>query len=329
MDLVRNIVSGSVDFGDDNLIGVVLVQGSELIVFGGESFAVAAPRGVEFEENILVVVKDDFIVVLCYHNCDRAFLLLWDGLALDAGIDLAADVVSDEGADALGCDGSDVTGLSEGELQVLARVLDGEGWPLANLKIEVAGVLAEGFGVNGSEVDLALVLLSDGFEGLRERFAVLFALGENVSEWDAGLKSLSERVHMNCNSTLGTHLHVVGICLRANLTNQWRGTNLGEGGNVIGGKLILKNNLALIKALVQSDTRLLHAFSFCEIGIRSGSEKVVVPQFVSNLLVGGVARLVVSGKEANECNLVGGLELFQCGGGLEEGDGRKGLFGHV
>ena len=73
------------------------------------------------------------------------------------------------------------------ELLVLLRVLDSEGGPLADFEVKVAGVLAEGLGVDGGEVDLALVLLGDGLEGLRESLALFRGLGEDIGKWDAGL----------------------------------------------------------------------------------------------------------------------------------------------
>jgi hypothetical protein len=70
---------------------------------------------------------------------------------------------------------------------VLHRVLNGEGWPLANLKVEVARVLAKVLGVNGSEVDLALVQLGEGLQGLGECRTLFSCLGEDICEGNTGL----------------------------------------------------------------------------------------------------------------------------------------------
>jgi len=56
--------------------------------------------------------------------------------------------------------------LIQGELLVLDSLLDGKGGPLVHFKIQITGVGAEGFGVNDGEVDLALVFLGNGLEGL-------------------------------------------------------------------------------------------------------------------------------------------------------------------
>jgi hypothetical protein len=50
---------------------------------------VTAPRGIELEQDILVVVDDELLVALTDNNGDRALLGLGDGLGLDARLDLA------------------------------------------------------------------------------------------------------------------------------------------------------------------------------------------------------------------------------------------------
>lgn len=186
-DVVGDVVGGRVDLGDRHLIGERSVLLGQLVVLGGKSLAVAAPRSVELEEDVLLVVDDEVLVALGDDDGGRALLLFGDGLALDAGLDLALDVVRDERADGLSADVLDAALLGEGELLVLLDVLDSEGGPSANLKVKVATVLAESGGVDGSEVDLAAVLLSDGLEVLGERLALLRGLGEDVGEGNAGL----------------------------------------------------------------------------------------------------------------------------------------------
>lgn len=122
-----------------------------------------APWSVELDQDILLVIKDDLIVVLGNDDGDWAILLLWNSLGLDAWLDLASNEIVNKLAN---CLGSKLVGLVEWELLVLDSFLDGESWPLANLKVEVATVLSESLCVNSSEVDLALVLLSDLLEVL-------------------------------------------------------------------------------------------------------------------------------------------------------------------
>ena len=151
---------------------------------GGVRFAVAAPRGIELKEDILLIVLDNLIVVMRHHDRDRAVLLLGHGLALDARLDLAGHVFVDKRTHVLL---RELLGLVEGELLVLGHVLDGEGGPLVDLEVQVAGVGAEGAGVDGGEVDLALVLLGDGLQGVGQLLALLSGRGEDVCQRKAGL----------------------------------------------------------------------------------------------------------------------------------------------
>ena len=147
----------------------------------------SAPWGVEFEEDVLLVVDDDVLVVLRHNNGHGTFLLLGDGLRFDAWLDFASHEVIDELANLLLAEVLDVSLFGERELLILLGVLDGERGPLADLEVEVASVLAEGLGVDGCEVDGALVLFSDGLEGFGERLALFGSLSEDVCERDAGL----------------------------------------------------------------------------------------------------------------------------------------------
>jgi hypothetical protein len=156
---------------------------TELLVLGSKGLAVTAPGSVELDQNILVGVHDNLIVVLCNNNSNGSIVLLRDRLGLDAGLDLAGNKVVKELGNLL-C--GEVSAL-EGELLVLLGVLDGEGGPLANLEVEVTGVLTEGLGVDGSKVDLALVLLGDRLEGGGKSLTLLGSLGEDVGEGNTSL----------------------------------------------------------------------------------------------------------------------------------------------
>jgi hypothetical protein len=188
-NVVGNVVGGSINLGNGDLVGESGVLLGQLIVLGGESLAVSAPGGVELEENILVVVDDEVLVALCDDDGGARLLLLRDGVALDAGLDLALDELLDESANGLMADVLHGALLVVGELLVLGDVLDGECGPGADLKVEVAGVLTESGRVDGSEVDLSAVLLGDGLQVGGERLALLGSLGEDIGEGKAGLGS--------------------------------------------------------------------------------------------------------------------------------------------
>ena len=121
------------------------------------------PWGVEFKENIIVVIHHDVFVVVCHDNLDRAFLFLWDGLRLDAGFNLAVEELLNEGADVLL---GDLLLLVKGEFLILDNFLNGEGGPFTILQIEILRVGTESFCVNRSEVDLTLVFLGKGLQSL-------------------------------------------------------------------------------------------------------------------------------------------------------------------
>lgn len=147
--------------------------------------AVTAPRGVEFKQDILVIVDDKILVAMAHDNSDRALLGLRNGLGLDAGINLAVKDILDEFANLLGVN---FLRLVIGVLGVLGGLLDGESGELLGLQVKVAGVGTEQRGVEGNDVDVTTVLLSNGAEVLSELLALLRSLREDVSQRNASLK---------------------------------------------------------------------------------------------------------------------------------------------
>ena len=119
----------------------------------------AAPRGVKLEEDIFLVVDDDFLVVVGYHNLDITFLFLGDWLGLDAWLDLARDEIVDELANVFCCE---LLALVKGEFLILDGFLDRKGGPFIGFEVQVGGVCAKSLGVNSGEADSTLVLLSKG-----------------------------------------------------------------------------------------------------------------------------------------------------------------------
>jgi hypothetical protein len=186
-DVIGNVVEGGINLGDGDLVGESRVLLGQLVVLGSQSLAVSAPGSVELKKDVLVVVDNEILVALCDDDSCAGLLLLGNGLALDAGLNLALDELLNERADSLGAEVLDGTLLGVRELLVLRDVLDGECGPGASLEVEVTGVLAESGSVDGSEVDLSAVLLSDGLQVGGERLALLRGLGEDVGEGKAGL----------------------------------------------------------------------------------------------------------------------------------------------
>lgn len=144
----------------------------------------SAPRGVELQEDILVVLNDELLVAVGHNGGHRALLGLGNRLGLDARLDLAVKNILDKSADILGVE---VLGLVIGILGVLRGVLDSEARELLGLQVQVGGMGTEHLGVEGSNVDLTAVLLSDGLEVLGVLLTLLRGLGEDIGEGNASL----------------------------------------------------------------------------------------------------------------------------------------------
>jgi hypothetical protein len=307
LDVIWHVVGGGIDLGDGDLVRVGSEQLGQLLVLGSEGLAVSAPRGVEFEKNILLVVNDVLLVGGGNDNVD-ALLLLGNGLRLDGRVDLAFKEILDELADGLL---GDLFVLVVGELGVLGGVLNGEGGPLANLEVEVASVLAEGLGVNGSKVDLALELLGDGLQFGGEFLALLLGLGEDVGKRNAGLRAVS--FAFLSNHAQKSHLHVSSVRLWANFSNKRSGSGLDELGQFLGIKLLLEGVLALVEGLVEDHGGRSNASLLGERGIAGGTEEVAVAERIGNLGVCLVGGFVISGEVANEDDRIRLGEIVVCG----------------
>ena len=279
---------------------------AKLLVLGSKSLAVTAPGSVELNENILLVVDDDLLVVVGDDGGDGAVVLLGDRLRLDGRLNLTSKEVLDEGTDILSVD---LVVLVVGELLVLVGALDSESGPLAGLQVEVASVLTESTGVNGSEVDGTLVLDSKRLQLLSELLTLLGGLGKDVGERNTGG-------------------HVASVCLGANLANEGSGSNGSEALDGLSIELLGEDILAVVERLVEDETGLLNTLSLGESGVVGGTEEVVVAEAAGDRVEGLVGGLVIGGEVGDEDDLVGGLELLECVLG-DLGDGGQSLLGHV
>ena len=113
---------------------------------------------------------------MCHNDRNSILLFLWDGLGFDAWFKLALNEVLDESADLLL---SELVAL-EGVLLVLDGLLDGERWEGVGGEVEVGSVSTKGFGVNGSKIELAPVLLCNRLEGLGELSSLFRGLCEDI-----------------------------------------------------------------------------------------------------------------------------------------------------
>lgn len=151
----------------------------------------STPRGIELNENVLLVIVDKLIVVLSNENSDGTVLALGDGLGLDARLNLALKDVVDKCSNGLL---GDLLVLIEGILLAVVDVLDSESGELITDEVEVVGMRTESLSVDGSDIDLALVLLGDRPEHSSELIALFLGLGEQVGKGNAGLQFQSRLV---------------------------------------------------------------------------------------------------------------------------------------
>lgn len=142
------------------------------------------PWGVELQKNVLVFVHDDIFIIVGYNDLDGAFLLLGDRLRLDTRLNLAVNKVLNESSDILR---GQLLALVVGVFLILDGLLDRKSGPFVDFEIQVAGVSAKGFGINGCEADSTLVLLCNWLELGRELFTLLWGFGEDVGKGNASL----------------------------------------------------------------------------------------------------------------------------------------------
>lgn len=148
-------------------------------------FTMTAPGGVELEKNIVLIFQNDFFVVVGHNDLNRALLLLWNGLRLDAGGDLAVHEFLNECANIVVCK---LLVLIKRKFLILDRLLDGESWPFAVFEVQVTSVCAECLRVNGGKADDTLMLLRERLEFGGQLSALLWGFRKDIGQWDASLE---------------------------------------------------------------------------------------------------------------------------------------------
>lgn len=95
-------------------------------------FAMAAPWCIVFNQNVFVVVKYDFVVVVCDYYRDRAVLLFRNRLRLNTGLEFAGEIIGHEFANFFFVDGFL---LVERKFLVLDSFLNCKCRPRADLQV--------------------------------------------------------------------------------------------------------------------------------------------------------------------------------------------------
>mmetsp|Transcript_6751 Transcript_6751/g.15599 ORF Transcript_6751/g.15599 Transcript_6751/m.15599 type:complete len:472 (+) Transcript_6751:76-1491(+) len=190
------VVGSGVDLADDN--GVLILEGSaERLVIGGHGLAVATPRCVRLEEDILGAVND-LVKVVANDDLGAGGRVLGHCLALEERLHLAGVAVSSE----LG-DGSRVPFTSEPELAVLLVVKHDGGRKVSGLHTEVLHRLRELGAIDPADEEDALHLVrlelglhtrNDGVLGALDNDDELLALGlrESLNHFGLLTRDLAE-----------------------------------------------------------------------------------------------------------------------------------------
>ena len=179
-DLIGNVVRSCVAFSNNNFVGVRGVRCSELFIFGSKVLAVAAlyvnkvsincyPWSIEFDKDILLVVKDDIFVRMSDDDDDRAFLSLGDRFTLDAGFHSTIEITSNKLLNILR---GNVFGLIVWEFLVLCNVLNSKSRPSflttqsvtrirKKIQIEINSMTTKRDSINSGKVDFTTEFLSN------------------------------------------------------------------------------------------------------------------------------------------------------------------------
>lgn len=302
------VVGSGIELGNDNVRSLVGL--SELLVDGGQVLAVAAPGGVELDQNVLVlVVLDNLGVSGSDNDSDGAVVLLGDGLGLDRRLDSAGQDILSQLLHLLN---SELTLLVQGELGASDDVLDTESGPLL-LQVDVGGVSAELGGVNVGKVHLALVGLGDGLDLGAVLGALLGGGEEEVGEGE-------------------TRIHVAGIVVGSDLIHGGDGVDLDELDQGLGIEGTVQDVLALIELLVKNNSG---SGGDLVAGLDDTKDVVVAVDLGDALEL--LASLIILGEDTDDDNLVGLGEGLEGLGGkvrdwgevllLEVGDDAIGLAG--
>ncbi len=211
-----------------------------------------APRRIVFQKNVLVVIDDEVLVVVCNDDLNRALLLLWDWFRLDTRLRLAVNEVLDEFGNIIM---GDLLLLVKGELLVLDGLLDGESGPFVGHEVEISSMRTERFSIDSSKVDSTLMLCGKRLEGLGKFFALFWSLCEDIGKRKSSLVIESMMVHgTSCKEKRRiTHSHISSICIRSDLAHERNGGDFHEVLDGFGLEFLIESVLALVEVLIKNN----------------------------------------------------------------------------
>jgi hypothetical protein len=262
-----------------------------------EALAVTAPGSEELDEDILLVIVDDLLEFRSDEIVDRFVIGGRNRLALQGGFDLTSNEAGDE---VFNNSVGRSEGLIERELGHFLELLDSESRVLSS-ESERPSVVTVLESVNPDEVDLALVLLGNGPDGVNEGVLVIFGgVDEEIGERKTGAS-------------------VVGIVLSTDFVNERKGVFLDESLEVLGGGVDdtvgWEVVAALIEGLVEDDGGRSNTSSLNGSGVGGETEEVVITVLLSDSREDRCGGFASSGNVSNSDDLVSLGEFFVVGSG--------------
>ena len=127
------------------------------------------PGGIQFQEDILLVIVDNFFEVLPNEDDNRLILSGRNRLALELGLKFTIDKLSNPSLDSLS---REIFALIVRVFELLLDVLDDESGPFGLTKIESLGVVTELEGVDPNKVHLLLIFSGHRFDSSNMCFFV-------------------------------------------------------------------------------------------------------------------------------------------------------------
>jgi hypothetical protein len=175
VDIIGDVVRSCIAFSNNDFIGVGGIRCSKLFIFGSKVLAVATlhvskiniscyPWSIEFDEDILLVVKDDIFVRMSDDDGDGAFLFLGDRLALDAGLHSTIEITGDK---LLNIFRGNFLCLIVREFLVLCNILNSKRRPSLlttqsvtckrrRIQIKIRGMTTKSDSINSGKVDFTM-----------------------------------------------------------------------------------------------------------------------------------------------------------------------------
>ena len=287
---VVDLVGSGIHLRDEDVVSVSELL-SKLLVSGVKSLAVAAPGGVEEDEDVLGRIQGDLIEGLADDDVDGLVLLAGDGLGLEVGGELAFLVVHDELVELVLVELALELVLLHASVQALDHDDGGE---LAEADAEVVhqtGVL------DGDVDEEGIALVSGG------------NLSEGVHVFLTFLAFLDEDDALGVDAGVGVE-DLTGVLLVEG-NDKGKLVLVGEAVDALDAELALELGELLVVLLVDDKGVLVEAEVLSDVDVDDVGEGEVVHGVGDGEVV--LELLGLLGEDGDEDDVVGALELVEVG----------------